>query len=186
MIKQITVTFDFNTETEEVSGIKVVNNSEKKKVTTKKSKDVVTDIASNAILSLEANKLCFNSKAVSEMEIEYEDRIVIKWEKEGKKMIPIIGKDIAFDEEGSGNKVTKSNSIAYKGKANAVLSELGSEFSIKPHRDGIWKLIATENGVANSENVTLEEVIKQADEIEPELIVEGDDETEIDEFQFKF
>lgn len=29
-------------------------------------------------------------------------------------MIPIIGKDVAFDEEGTGNKVTKSNTITYK------------------------------------------------------------------------
>ena len=31
MIKQITVTFDFDTETENVSNVKVVNNTEKKK-----------------------------------------------------------------------------------------------------------------------------------------------------------
>lgn len=186
MIKQITVTFDFNSETEEVSNVKVVNSSEKKKsTTTKKAKDIVTETASDAIITLEANKLVFNSKAVADMGIEYEDRIIIKWEKDGKKMIPIVGTDLAFDEEGNGNKVTKTNSIAYKGKANAVLAELGSEFTIEPHREGIWKLVATAEGVVNSDNVTLEEVIEQAEDIDPELIVEGDDETEIDELQFK-
>lgn len=185
MIKQITVTFDFNSETEEVSNVKVVGSSEKKKATTKKIKDVATDNATDSIITLEPNKLIFNSKAISEMEIEYEDRIVIKWEKEGKKMIPIIGKDLAFDEEGSGNKVTKSNSIAYKGKANAVLSELGTEFSIVAYRDGIWKLVATEEGAVNAENLSLEQVIESAENVEPELIVEGDEDTEIDELQFK-
>lgn len=185
MIKQITVTFDFNTESEEVSNVKVVGNSEKKKTTTKKVKDIVTDMDSESILSLEPNKLIFNSKAISEMEIEYEDRIVIKWEKEGKKMIPVIGKDISFDEEGSGNKVTKSNSIACKGKSNVVLAELGTEFSIVPLREGIWKLIPTVEGKTNAEDMSLEEVIEIAEETEAELIVEGDNETEIDELQFK-
>ena len=41
MIKTLTVTFDFDTESENVSNIKVVGNSEKKKTTTKKVKDVV-------------------------------------------------------------------------------------------------------------------------------------------------
>ena len=46
-------------------------------------------------------------------------------------MVPIIGSDIAFDEEGSGNKVTKSNTVTYKGNANTILAEYGTEFSLK-------------------------------------------------------
>jgi hypothetical protein len=185
MIKQISITFDFNTETEEVSNIKTVGSTEKKaRTTTKKVKDVVEKMANEALITLEPNKLIFNSKAVSDMEIEYEDRIVIKWEKEGKKMTPIIGKDIAFDEEGTGNKVTKSNSIAYKGKANTVLAELGTEFTIEPLREGVWKLLSTTGGI-NEDTSTLEEAIEQAEEVEPELLVDTDENNEIDELQFK-
>ena len=185
MIKQISITFDFNTETEEVSNIKTVGSTEKKtRTTTKKVKDVVEKMANEALITLEPNKLIFNSKAVSDMEIEYEDRIVIKWEKEGKKMTPIIGKDIAFDEEGTGNKVTKSNSIAYKGKANTVLAELGTEFTIEPLREGVWKLLSTTGGT-NEDTSTLEEAIEQAEEVEPELLVDTDENNEIDELQFK-
>ena len=67
MIKQITVTFDFDTETENVSNVKVVNNTEKKKTTTKRLKDVETEMASTALITLESNKLVFNSKAISEL-----------------------------------------------------------------------------------------------------------------------
>ena len=185
MIKQITVVFDFNTETEEVSGVKVVNNSEKKTTTTKKAKEVVSEMATDAIITLEPNKLVFNSKAVADMEIEWEDRIVIKWIKENNRMVPIIGKDISFDEEGSGNKVTKSNSIAYKGKANSVLAELGTEFSLQEHKEGIWKLVPTEQSTPNLANMEIEEAIEVAQAIEPILITDSDDETEIDELQFQ-
>ena len=72
----------------------------KKEKTTRKVKDVVEEMSSIALVTLEPNKLVFNNKAVADMGLEYEDRIVIKWEKKGKQMIPIIGKDLAFNEEG--------------------------------------------------------------------------------------
>ena len=186
MIKQISITFDFNTETEEVTNVKTVGSVEKKTRTTstKKVKDIVEEIANEAIITLEPNKITFNSKTVADMEIEYEDRIVIKWEKDGKKMIPIIGKDVAFDEEGSGNKVTKSNSIAYKGKSNTVLAELGSEFTIETLREGIWKLVSLTGGT-KEQSSTLEEAIEQAEEIEADLLVDTDENNEIDELLYK-
>ena len=187
MIKQISITFDFNTETEEVSNIKTVGSTEKKaRTTTKKVKDVVEKMANEALITLEPNKLIFNSKAVFDMEIEYEDRIVIKWEKEGKKMTPIIGKDIAFDEEGTGNKVTKSNTITYKGKSNIVLSEHGSEFTIAPYREGVWKLISTSaKGTISNPTISLEEVLEEAEETEADLLVDTDENTEIDTLTFQ-
>ena len=68
MIKQITVTFDFNSETEEVSNIKVADKSEKKKTTTKKVKDIVVE-SSNPTIILESNKLVFSQAIVSEMKL---------------------------------------------------------------------------------------------------------------------
>lgn len=183
MIKQITVTFDFNSETEEVSNIKVADKSEKKKTTTKKVKDIVVE-SSNPTIILESNKLVFSQAIVSEMKLEPDDRIVIKWDKVGNTMIPIIGKDIAFDEEGSGNKVTKSNTVTYKGKSNTALANYGSEFTISKYRDDVWKLVPV--GTEITENTSLEQVIEMAQNVEPELIIDTDDTTEIDEFQFKF
>lgn len=190
MIKTLTVTFDFDTESENVSNIKVVGNSEKKKTTTKKVKDVVTEMATDAIITLETNKLIFNNKAAADMSLNYEDRVVIKWisEGQGKKMIPIIGTDISFEEEGTGNKLTKTNTIAYRGKANAVLAELGNEFTIESYAEGIWKLIATTEGnvqIENPSNDVLDELITQAEKVEADLIVDDDNETEISKLTFK-
>ena len=184
MIKQVNVTFDFDMETETVSNIKCsVDGTEgkKKTTTTKKVKDIVEDTSTESLISLEASKLTFNGKAIAEMAIEYEDRIVIKWIKEGKGMIPVIGKDLAFGEEGTGNKVTKSNSIAYKGKSNTVLAEKGSEFKILPYKEGIFKLIST---AENTESIELDAVIEIGEATEPELIVESDEITPIEELGF--
>lgn len=182
MIKNVIVTFEFDTETEVVSNVQCsVDGVEKKKKTTRKKSDVVEEMASQAIITLEPTKLLFNNRAVADMGIEYEDRIVIKWEKDGKTLFPIIGKDEAFDEEGSGNKVTKSNSIGYKGKQNAVLAEFGSQFTIETYKEGIWKLISITSPTTSK---TLEDTIKSVERVEPDLLIEQGDETEIDELQF--
>jgi hypothetical protein len=183
MIKQISITFDFNTETEEVSNIKTIGSVEKKTRTTKKVTDVIEEMASEPIITLDPNKLIFNNKAVAELELEYEDRVVLEWKKEGKSkiLVPTIRKD---DE--AGNKVTKTNTIVCKGKANTILAERGTEFTIVPFGDieGTWKLVPTSGGTVE-EPLTLEEAIEQAEKIEPELLVETDEVTEIDELKYK-
>lgn len=182
MIKNVLVTFQFDTETETVTNVQcTVDGVEKKKRTVKKKSDIVEEMANVPILTLEASKLVFNNRAIADMDIQYEDRIVIKWEQKDKTLFPIIGKDIAFDEEGSGNKVTKSNSIGYKGKQNAVLAEFGNEFTIEPYKDGLWKLIST---TTPNTSKTLEETIKASEAVEADLIVDGSDDIEIDEMTF--
>ena len=190
MIKQVSVTFDFDLETESVSNVKCsVDGIESKKKTTKKLKDIVSDLSSEPIITLEPNKLVFNNVAISKMDIHYEDRIVIKWEKLDGKLVPVIGKDLAFDEEGAGNKVTKSNTVTYKGKANTVLAEYGSEFTIFESKKGIWRLIP--NNVKNpSAEVSdipeqdLSEIITIAENTEADLITDSKEDTDIKELKF--
>ena len=185
MIKQIAITFDFNTETEEVTNIKTVGSEvkAKKTTTTKKVKEVTEELASEAIITLEPNKLTFNNKAVADMALEYEQRLVVEYKKEGRTMTPIIRKD-----EEAGNKVTKSNTVTYKGKANTVLAEYGTEFTILPLSDGVWKLVSTtvkEYREDQASVFTLEDAISQAEATEPDLLVATDETTQIDEFTFK-
>jgi len=188
MIKNVIVTFEFDTENDSVTNVHCeVDGVEKKKRTTRKKSDVVEEMASEPLITLEATKLIFNNKAVADMGIEYEDRIVIKWEQLNKTLIPIIGKDISFDEEGSGNKVTKANSIGYKGKQNAVLAEIGEQFTIVPftnkkYPEGIWRLVSTVNPDASK---PFEEAApKVVRKIEPILIVDDTEETPIDTLKF--
>lgn len=179
MIKQIQVVFDFNTETEEVSNVKVVGSSEKKKTTTKKAKDIVTEIESESIITLEANKLVFNSKALADLNAESGDRLIIKWVTEGKKMLPVIEKS---EDDENGNKLTKSNTIAYKGKANTVLAEKGSEFTLSPYKGNVFKLVPTSE--PSIDDTTLEEAIEKAELINPDLIVSSDEDQEIELMKF--
>ena len=187
MIKKVNVSFDFDPETNTIKNVNCfVDGVEKVKKTTtsKKTKDKKEELETNSIVTLESNKLIFNNKAVSEMEIEYEDRIVIKYEKIGKENLPIIGKDLAFDEEGSGNKVTKSNSVSYRGKVNTILSEYGTEFELVPYKEGIWRMVSL-NQTKKFEQKTLENEIKEFEKIEPEIITDDETNYEIDDLTFQ-
>lgn len=180
MIKSFTFSFDFDTETETVTNIKHISSVEKKKTTTKRKVDI-EDNSSEPKIVLESNKLVFNNKAIEMLDIEYGDRVVVKWTNVDKKMIPIIGKDISFDEEGSGNKVTKSNTISYRGKANEALANVGSDFTLKEFEKDIWIL----HSLDEKESVDIAELVEKAIETEPIIIIDGEDTVEIEELTFK-
>ena len=189
MSKQVTVTFDFDETLGTVSNLKcVMDGIEKKKRTTKKQSDVIEELASEAVIKLEPNKLVFNNKAVADMELSTESRIKIGWEpepKNKKKLFPVIGTDIAFDDEGAGNKMTKTFTVQYKGKQNTLLAELGTEFGIEEYKDGIWKLVSKDEGVKPQGSVeTIKSISEKAENIDPELVVEGDETFEIDDLEF--
>lgn len=186
-MEQVIVTFNFDPETKLVSDVHcTVDGIESKKKTTRKVKDVVNKDAqdSEPIVTLEANKVIFNAGAVNALDIQYEDRVVIKWvAAENKRMVPIVGKNTAFGEESTGNKITKSNTMTYKGNANIVLAEYGSEFTLKPYEEGIYRLIPVggEPVIAESlgsgcETFDLDAITQQAENTEPELLVNNNEE----------
>jgi len=180
-VKQVTVTFEFDPETELVSNVHAfVDGVEKKKTTTKKAPTKEVIMEAEAIITREDNKLVLNNKCAATLEVKAEDRLVIKYEKIGKKRSPIIGTDLSFDEEGSGNKVTKTNTVTYRGKANTVLAEYGTTFRLEEYKPGIWKLISDD--IAPQDDNEAEEM---AEQVEAELYTKDDDTTEIDELTFK-
>lgn len=191
MIKGVIVTFDFDTETEQITNVQCnVDGVEKKKRTTKPKAKVEEEMAAEPLITREETKLVFNNKVVADMEIEYEDRIIIKWEKskDKKTMFPIIGTDVAFGEEGAGNKVTKTNTVGFKGKQNVVLAELGAIFTISPYvtdkyPEGVWKLVSTTNATTSK---TLEDTIKAVEKVKTDIITEKDEDIEIEPLQFHF
>lgn len=186
MLKQFTVTFNFDSETETVSDIKTfVDGVEKKKKTTKsvKSKEVVLE--DESLITVLDNKLQFNNKMVSEMELTNESRIIIEYEKsKGKTMIPIIGTDLAFEREGDGNKLSKTNTVMFKGKQNTILKEFGEEFTIEKYKEGIWKLISKKGETKFSNPDTYEEAVEVAESTDMDFYTEDDDNTEIEEMSF--
>lgn len=185
MTKKVIVSFDFDSETDSVSNVTcIVDGVEKKKKTTKKaSKEVVLE--EEALITLEENKLAFNNKAIQDLGIEPESRIIIKYEKVGKTNVPIIGTDTSFDEEGNGNKITKSNTVTYKGKQNTILSEYGTEFTIEKHKEGIFKLISKTGGkVVKQEDHSLETLVTKAETYDVGIFTDDDSNTEITDFSF--
>lgn len=127
-----------NTETGETKSVK----TEVKKKTSRKKKD--NDPIPK--LTLESNKYSLNSAAVDLMGVEPDDRLDIKMEKQGKNLQPVIGNDLVFKTH-KGNRVTKSFTVACRGKANDELSKYGSVFVIEPHpsKEGLFILVNRDN-----------------------------------------
>ena len=183
MLRAVTITFDIETETGDVTNVKTqVEGEVKKRTTTTRKKEVVKELEDTPIITREENRLVFNNRAMADMELDETCRVAIKYEKEGSKLIPIIGTDLAFSEKGSGNKMTKSQTISYKGNQNVVLAEFGSEFTITTYQDEIWKLTP----LGEPETVeSVEESIKISSKVDPILLIDDEDTYEINELTFK-
>jgi len=181
---KVSVNFNFDSETETVSDLQCfVNGVEKKKTTTRKAPKKEIVLEDEALVIREENKLTFNNKAIADMGLSPEDRVAIKYIKfkGNKKVTPVIGTDLAFDNEGTGNKVTKSFTVAYRGNANKVLAEYGTTFSIEALEDGTWKLVSKDEMPATEEYEAIVEDIKE-DEIT--VFTEDDQDTTINEMTF--
>lgn len=188
MLQQFTVNFTFDPADGSISGLTTfVDGVEQKKKTTrsstKKEKEEVV-LEDTAKITLEPTKLCFNNKAVADMELAYQDRLVIKYQKVpgSKKPIPLIAKDVDWNEEGTGNKLTKTNTLSYRGKANTILAEFGSEFELELYKDKVWKLVSTNAPI--KEELTREALEDEADLIDPTIFTDDDNTDEIGEISF--
>lgn len=188
MLQQFTVNFTFNPEDGSVSGLTTfVDGVEQKKKTTRSSTKVKEEVVleDEAVITLEPAKLAFNNKAVADMNLQYQDRVVIKYKpiSGSKKPTPLIGKDIDWKEEGTGNKLTKTNTLSYRGKANTILADFGSKFGLEEYEEGIWKLIPLDPPAAKP-TATREDVEKEADDIDLTVFTDEDTTEEIGEISF--
>lgn len=111
--------------------------------TAKKQLPKVNKVVENEepLITLDSNKLILTTGAVQMMNICADCRIDIKYKKRDRLSVPVIGTDEAFGTKG-GNKLTKTNTISFRGVANEKLSEYGTTFKIEPSEDeGIFYLI---------------------------------------------
>lgn len=111
-----------NTETGEAKTVEVA----KKKTTSRKKKEEATDPQ----IILEDNKYSINTAARELMQIEEGAKVLIKFKKVGKDQVPVIGTEEAFGVTGGGNKLCKNNTVACRGKANTMLAEYGTVFTL--------------------------------------------------------
>lgn len=147
----------------------------------KTAKKKVVEDNSSPQLTLEDNKYRLNTAAIELMGVSAESKIDIKYEKQGKSMIPVIGTDEAFGTRG-GNKLTKSNTVACRGSKHEELVKYGNVFQIIPHdsKAGLFILkgdvqIDTLDG---DENVSIDE------EIDISQLIDDKDVEEINSFDF--
>lgn len=125
-------------------------------------------------LYLEDNKYSLNKAAVELMKLTPDCKLDIKYEKVGKKMVPVIGTDDTFGTH-NGNKITKANTVACRSTKREELFKFGSEFNIIPHitKEGLFYL---EGIIEEGEGEVVEDIEEQDANLEDVLV---DDTTEI-------
>lgn len=142
--------------------------------TSTKASAAKVDANPDPIITLDSNKLILTQGAVDLLQVCADCRVDIKYKKKDKKAVPIIGTDAAFGTK-SGNKLTKSNTVSYRGAANEKLSAYGTTFKLEPTEDkGIYYLVGDK---VQESNPVPEEII----DIEKELDIEALDNLNIDE-----
>lgn len=131
---KVLFTYEQDPETGEIKTLnrEVINDDLSTKRKTKTRSLLPKDTDPNPKITLESNKLVLNAAAAELMGISPEDRVELKYEKIGTKFCPIIGNQTAFGTSG-GNRVTKSLTISFRGKAHDRLAEYGEVFTITAH-----------------------------------------------------
>ena len=138
------------------------------------TKSKVNKIEENSepLITLDSNKLILTTGAVDLMQICSDCRIDIKYKKKNKVSVPVIGTDEAFGTKG-GNKLTKTNTISFRGASNEKLSEFGTTFKLEPSEDkGIFYMIGDK--ISNP-------IPEDSIDIENELDIDSLDDINIDD-----
>lgn len=150
--------------------------------TKRQAKPVKVEANIEPLITLDSNKLVLTTGAVDMMKICPDCRVDIKYKKKDKVSVPVIGTDAAFGTKG-GNKLTKTNTVSFRGSANDKLAEYGSVFKLEPSEDeGIFYLIGDKmNKPIEDEAIDIEDEL-DLDSLE-ELDI--DDSSDLEGFDFK-
>ena len=151
----------------------------------KSSSSKKVDENPDPIVTLDSNKLILTQGAVDLLQVCEDCRVDIKYEKKDKKAVPIIGTDAAFGTK-AGNKLTKSNTVSYRGAANEKLSAYGTVFRLEPTKnEGIYYLVGDKE---LEETKVPDEIINIENELDIEMLDDINidlDNTELGDFDFK-
>lgn len=159
----LTYEMSVNIDTGEILETRLIDRSIGKsdlKVVKTPKKKTVQDDGEEPKLILEENKYRLTSAAVSLMGLDENSKLVIKYEDGKSGAIPVIGTNTAFGIS-SGNKLTKSNTVACRGGNREELAKHGTEFTLVPHpnKDGLFILHSGEMQIDQSigdDNVKVE------------------------------
>ena len=96
--------------------------------------DIVSDISYNqdlATVEVDNSRLVLSKEAVKALGATPGDKISITyWNVDKETTFPLIGKDVT-----NGNRLTKSNTVSFRGIQNTILKEYGNFFKLVPFKN---------------------------------------------------
>ena len=161
---KLTYEMSVNTDTGEILETRLVDrsidNSDLKAVKPSTKKKVIED--KEPKLYLEENKYRLNSAAIELMGLDTDSKLNIRYEQGKGGDVPVIGTSVAFGIS-SGNKLTKSNTVACRGHNREELVKYGEEFTLVPHPSKPGLFILTSESVKpeqliGDDNVSVEDL----------------------------
>ena len=128
------------------------------KLETSKTPNLETTITDynvdEATVTVADNKLVLSKEAVKALGGVAGDRIAVNyWTVDNETTFPVIGKSECFGDPTGGNRLTKSNTVSFRGMQRDILLEYGSFFKLI-HFNNYFKM---EKVDVISENDLLEE-----------------------------
>lgn len=164
------ISFDFDEVTQKVTNLKVTSLSK------------VNLDESEPLVQLMDNKLKLTPKAIEMIGAQVGDRIQVNyWTENNHNTFPLIGHSEFFTDKEEGSKLTKSNTVSFRGNKNTVLKVYGELFKLEEFKDNMFRLVKveTENEATESEQKELEDL--NSSEIDEEIknILEDEDNSDL-------
>lgn len=149
------ITFSFNSDNLEISNLKItkselnsINELSELDLKEEKSNSIKTkrskkDKKDSNFIYLEDNKLVLSQELVNILDAVPGDRLIITFKEKDEKYFPVISKSEIVADSNSGNKLTKSLTLSYRGKQQEELLIYGNKFRYEELTPGskICKLI---------------------------------------------
>jgi hypothetical protein len=136
------IQFDFDPETSEITNLRVVK---------------VGEQVDDAIVTLEDNKLKLSKSAQLLLGAIPNDRITVSYYTVSpEETFPVIGKSELFTDSTGGNRLTKSNTVSFRGTQRDILLEYGKSFKLEPFKN-YFKMVKLEEE-SDNDNLKDEEL----------------------------
>lgn len=101
----------------------------------------------SAVIIVDKNKLKLSSSAITLLKARTGDRITINyWNVSPEETFPVVAKSEVFGDPSNGNRLTKSNTVSYRGEQHEVLLQYGSSFELEPFK-AYFKLVPIESSI---------------------------------------
>lgn len=118
------------------------------------------------IIEIGDKKLILSLKVLEILDAKPGERLSINYiQKNNEETFPVIGKSEIFADPENGQKITKSNTISFRGNQRKILEQFGNLFLLEIYTDHMYKMISIEENDLIEINNELEEEINILNEI---------------------